>query len=122
MRTFVKGRWYLIPPIILIALFAFSYLTMALWNVLMPGIFHLPIITFWQAVGLLILSRLFFGGSHWNRGMHHHPWRNNIRDKWEKMTPEEREQFRNKWHCHGHSWDYCNEDYKNKEKQDAPSV
>jgi hypothetical protein len=35
--------------------------TMALWNSLMPAIFSLPAVSFWQALGLLVLSRLFFG-------------------------------------------------------------
>jgi hypothetical protein len=35
--------------------------TMALWNSLMPAIFSLPALSFWQALGLLVLSRLFFG-------------------------------------------------------------
>jgi high-affinity Fe2+/Pb2+ permease len=33
---------------------------MWLWNWLMPAIFGLPIITFWQAVGLLVLSHMLF--------------------------------------------------------------
>ena len=33
-----------------------------LWNALMPEIFGLPLIGFWQAVGLLSLSWLLFGG------------------------------------------------------------
>lgn len=33
-----------------------------LWNTLMPGIFGLPEVSYWQAVGLLILGHLLFGG------------------------------------------------------------
>ena len=55
-----RRRRYFIPPIILIALTGFSLITMLLWNSLFPVIFHLPQISFWQAVGLLILSRLLF--------------------------------------------------------------
>ena len=40
----------------------FGYVTMRLWNWLMPEIFDLTTITFWQAVGLLILAKFFFGG------------------------------------------------------------
>jgi hypothetical protein len=38
----------------------FSYPTMYLWNLLMPDIFGLPTITFWQALGLMVLSTLLF--------------------------------------------------------------
>lgn len=34
--------------------------TKALWNALMPDIFGLPAITYWQAWGLLLLSMIFF--------------------------------------------------------------
>jgi len=42
--------------------FIFGYFVMLLWNWLMPMLFDLPIITFWQAVGIVILARLIFGG------------------------------------------------------------
>ena len=35
--------------------------TMVLWNWLMPALFDLPVVSYWQALGLLILSRVFFG-------------------------------------------------------------
>ena len=44
------------------AILAVGFVVMSLWNVLMPDIFGLPSITFFQAIGLLILSRLLFGG------------------------------------------------------------
>ena len=60
-------------------------ITMALWNSLMPAIFSLPALSFWQALGLLVLSRLFFGsfGRRGRRPRFAH-----------SMTPEERERFR----------------------------
>ena len=33
-----------------------------LWNWLLPELFGFPPITFWQALGLLALSRILFGG------------------------------------------------------------
>jgi Ca2+/H+ antiporter, TMEM165/GDT1 family len=118
-----KKRWFFMaPPIVLAALAIFSFITMLLWNALLPVIFHLPLITFWQAAGLLILARLLFGGHHWNRGGHHAHWRNRISDKWEKMTPEEREQFRQKWPFHRQAWDRCHTDQTGQEKKDIQSV
>ncbi|MCP5048435.1 MAG: hypothetical protein GY940_14795 [bacterium] len=40
----------------------FGFLVQALWNWLMPVIFELPEITYWQAFGVLILSKVLFGG------------------------------------------------------------
>lgn len=64
-----------------------------LWNLLIPKIFGLPALGFWQAVGLLSLSWIFFGS--W-RGFArpHGYWRYRMHERWAQMTPEERESFR----------------------------
>ncbi len=83
-----------------LAAFVFGYVAMSLWNWLMPEIFGLKVISFWQAFGLLVLSWLFFGrfrgGHHWH-GRH---WRHRMFRRWERMSPEEREKFREKMHRH----------------------
>lgn len=40
---------------------AFGFGVMHLWNWLVPGLFHGPVIVFWQAVGLIVLARLLVG-------------------------------------------------------------
>jgi hypothetical protein len=83
-----------------------SAIVMALWNELIPSLFKGPVIGFWQAAGLLVLSRILFGGlkgrGHhgrwrhgppWARGWREHAWR----EHWEAMTPEERERLRAKF-------------------------
>ena len=93
MRHHSKFKFLLFIPLVLAGLVLFGYVTMLLWNALLPVIFHFPVITFWQAVGLLALTRLLFGSfCHHGRG-HHHPWGHDFRNKWETMTPDEREQF-----------------------------
>jgi hypothetical protein len=76
-----------------VAAAVFSFFVMKLWNWLLPAIFGLRLIGYWQAVGLLILSKLLFGV--WRGGprpgMH---WRRRMMERWEQMTPEEREKFR----------------------------
>ena len=66
---------------------------MSLWNWLMPALFAWPPVNFWQAVGLLVLSRILLGGFRGRpgRGMH---WRRRMMERWDRMTPEEREKFR----------------------------
>jgi hypothetical protein len=83
--------------ILVVALFfALGFVVMALWNWLMPPIFGLHTITYWQAYGLLILSKILFGGLRGGGGKCSggHNWRNRMAERWEKMTPEEREKFR----------------------------
>lgn len=45
----------------LLAVTALTFVLMFLWNWLMPVIFGLTVITFWQALGLFVLSKIFFG-------------------------------------------------------------
>jgi hypothetical protein len=66
---------------------------MQLWNWLTPALFGWHAITFWQALGLLVLSRFFFGGFRGRMG-YGAPWRRRMAERWEQMTPEEREKFR----------------------------
>jgi hypothetical protein len=105
MKTMFRKRWYLFIPLIVLAFVAFGFITMHLWNWLMPVLFHLPEITFWQTIGLMILSRLIIGGfgGH-GRGHGHQHCRREMHEKWENMTPEEREKFRENIHLHKPSW------------------
>ncbi len=93
-----------IPLLILAAVAAFGFIIMLLWNALMPVIFRLPEITFWQALGLFLLSRLLLGGFGPGGGgrrerrnrrkeevLHH------LRERWEHMTPEQRDNLRRTW-------------------------
>ena len=62
----------------------------------MPTIFNLPEIKFWQAAGLLLLFRLLFGfGHHWKGPGYYKSKR--LHEKWEKMSPEERESMKQKF-------------------------
>ncbi len=71
----------------------FSFVVMRLWNWLMPPIFGWHVINFWQAVGLLVLSKILFGGFKGGPGRHMF-WRHRMAERWEAMTPEERDKFR----------------------------
>lgn len=69
-------------------------LVMLLWNWLAPAIFGWKLITFWQGVGILALCRILFGNH--GRGFRGFGRRRRrmMRERWEKMTPEEREKLR----------------------------
>ena len=81
---------------------AFSVIAMLLWNALMPEIFGLAALSYWQAAGLLVLARILFGGlglGHWGaRGGHGFHHGNALREKWLNMSDEERKEFlRSNW-------------------------
>ncbi len=66
---------------------------MSLWNWLTPAIFGWHTIDFWQALGLLVLGRLLFGGLRGGHGRHGH-WRARMAQRWDEMSDEERQRFR----------------------------
>lgn len=70
---------------------------MLLWNWLAPALFRLQQVTFWQALGLLTLCRILFGGFGGSGGRGKYQRRRTI-ERWEGMTPEEREKFREGLH------------------------
>ncbi len=82
--------------------------TMYLWNWLVPDLFNGPVIDYWKALGLLALSKILFsgfgkgGGGHW-KGRHRGYWGPQWKEKWNHMTPEEKDAFkqkiRDKWGC-----------------------
>lgn len=83
----MRRKWMFIVPAALagLALFAFlgGQVVRLLWNWLLPPLFGVREVTFWQALGLLALCRILFGG--FGRGWHRTTSR---------MTPEERERLR----------------------------
>lgn len=76
-----------------LAFSVFSFVLMRLWNWLMPVVFGLHLINFWQAAGILFLSKILFGGfrPRFGPGMQ---WRRRMMERWDQMTPEERQKFR----------------------------
>jgi hypothetical protein len=64
-----------------------------LWNWLLPPLFGWRVITFWQALGLLLLCRILFGRLG-GRSFSRSNFRRRMSERWEHMTPEEREKFR----------------------------
>jgi hypothetical protein len=84
-----KPKCWKIVPLVLVGVAALGWVVMALWNWLLPELFGIREISYLQAMGVLLLSKILFGGFRGHCGGHgkwhqHH---------WEKMTPEEREKF-----------------------------
>ena len=85
---------------------ALSWLVMSLWNCVLPGLFGWPSLNFVQALGLLILCRILFGGLR-GPGMH---WRQHMHERWQQMSPEEREKLRAGLRGRCGPWDSSNRD------------
>jgi len=109
-------RMIVIAPLAILGILIFTAIgggvVMLLWNWLAPVLFGLRLITFWQAIGLLALCRILFGGfglagghrSGRGRRMDgriREKIRERLDERWEQMTPEEREKFRQGMHGRG---------------------
>ncbi len=77
-------------------LFTLGGIVMILWNWLIPVIFGLKTITYFQALGLFLLSRILLGS--FGFGNKRPPFANTkFREKMMNMTDEERQQFKEEW-------------------------
>lgn len=90
----MRRKWIFLAPL-MIAIFVVigGEVVLHLWNWLLPTLFGWRLITFWQALGLLALCRILFGGFG-GHGFHRSNFRRRMADRWERLTPEERERFR----------------------------
>jgi hypothetical protein len=100
-NTSCTTRCLKIGLMVVVGIAAVTWVVMQLWNCLLPDLFTgVSRIGYWQALGVLALSRILFGGL---RGGCHGHWRER-RAHWESLSPEERQQlkgrFMSRWgHC-----------------------
>jgi len=95
-NTWVKrNKWiFFVAPLGFALLIAIcGEVVMHLWNWLLPALFGWRQITFWQALGLLVLCRILFGGFGGGNS-DGSKFRRRRTEQWEAMTPEERDGFR----------------------------
>lgn len=99
MKNF-KWQW-IVKGLFFGALFVLVFVggTMWLWNHLAVELFGAPTLNFAETLGLMILGRLITGGfkgGHWG---HKPEWGGGpmMRHKWNKMTAEQREQYKQRW-------------------------
>ncbi len=92
-----RGRKIFLIPFFVVGFLAlFSFIVMQLWNNVLVNVVHVSAVNFWQALGILVLAKILFGGfrgAHWGR----HRWNQQMQQKWMNMTPEEREKFKAEW-------------------------
>ncbi|HEY4147454.1 MAG TPA: hypothetical protein VGM41_00930 [Chitinophagaceae bacterium] len=100
VRKIVMGIVFGIAAVVL-----FGFIVMNLWNAILPAVIHVSAITFWQAIGILLLSKILFGGFRggWGGGRRAQ-WKEKMQNKWKEMTPEQRDQFKQEWRNRCASW------------------
>jgi hypothetical protein len=98
----MRKRIFIFPVIAAAAVFIFGLVVMLLWNAILPAVFKVGAITYWQAVGLLVLCRILFGGFRggpggFRGGRPHFGWSPFSKGKWMNMSEEERAKFKEEW-------------------------
>ena len=106
MKVKKRFKFIAIPIFVVGVLFALSFIVMQLWNYSIVKAANLNVIDFWQAMALLILSKILFG---FGMGGRRKPW--SARRKWHRdgpaLTDEQKAAFKDKWNEH------CNPESKN---------
>ena len=121
-------KWWMLKILkgivfVTLAVLLLGFITMHLWNFVVPALFGGPVITFGMALGLLALSKLLFGGFGrswgWGCGCRSgkwkgkHYWRERIEARMSQMTPEEKESFKQQMQARcGRGWWHEPEDAK----------
>lgn len=80
-----------------------GYIVMSLWNNILVQVLHVSIISFWQALGILVLSKILFGGFR-GSGARGGAWKKEMQEKCHTMTPEEREKIKQEWRNRCRVW------------------
>lgn len=75
-----------------------SFVVMWLWNAILPDLLGVGTLSFWKALGLLVLSKILFGGfgGGCKEKKKHGPPRR-FREKWRNMDEEEQQKFKEEW-------------------------
>ena len=112
MRPRRKKLLWMIPlGIVGMVLFIFvgGEIVKLLWNWLLPSLFGWRQITFWQGLAILALCRILFGHHGWRggsgRSYARHRIMERMNERWQQMTPEERERYRQSWRGRCGSWE-----------------
>jgi hypothetical protein len=96
-RRFGFGKAVMILVFATAFIMLFTFIVMSLWNAILPDVLGVKVISFWQALGILILSKILFSGFGGLRHKGEH-FKSRMREKmmarWDQMTPEQREQFK----------------------------
>jgi hypothetical protein len=108
-----KGWWIVKCSLAaLVALLVVGEVTKLLWNWLIPTLFNGPVITYWQALGLLGLSKILTWGftrRSYYGGFGHQPqtpyWKQRFQEKFQTLNPTEREAFKQKMKEKWCGWD-----------------
>ncbi len=116
MKRSHRGRrilfFILLAPL---AILVFGGVVMLLWNNVLTPVLHVSTITFWQALGILVLSKILFGSFGGGGRSRREYWKQKM--MWNSMSPEQKEKFKEEWRSRSHRWGSKNGDSENPASQ-----
>ncbi len=105
-RSFWPRRIFLFVLFAACAIIVFGGIVMLLWNNILVPVLSIHAITFWQALGILVLSKILFGGFRGGWAGKRHYWKQRMQQKWNNMTPGEKERFKQEWQKRCGGWKF----------------
>ncbi len=102
MRRLSRGtKFLLFIPLLALGILVFGGIVMLLWNNVLAVVLNVSTVTFWQALGILALSKILFSSFGGGRYRRNYYWKQRMEEKWANMTPEEKEkmkdELKNRW-------------------------
>ena len=101
-------RILLFIPLFALGVFVFGEIVMLLWNNVAVPVLNVSTVTFWQGLGILVLSKILFSSFSGGRGSRGDYWKQKM--MWKNMTPEQKEKFKQEWNNRSRRWGYKNRD------------
>ena len=100
-------RFIYFIPLFILGFFLIGSLVQLLWNNVLVPVLHVGTVSFWQAMGILLLSKILFssfGGRSDRQGYRKQKL------LWQQLTPEQKETFRKEWNMRNRRWGYPGQD------------
>jgi hypothetical protein len=98
-----------------LAILVFGVVVMFLWNNVLAPVLHISTVTFWQGLGILVLSKILFSSFSGGGGYRRDYWKQRM--MWKNMTAEEKEKFKEEWKTRGRRWGYRSPDSETGDEQ-----
>jgi hypothetical protein len=97
-------RFLLFIPLFVLGVFVFGEIVMLLWNNVAVPVLNVRTVTFWQGLGILVLSKILFSSFGGRGGSRRDSWKQRM--MWKNMTPEQKEKFKEECKNRSRHWGY----------------